>query len=135
MLHVLVLRDADECRSCDEVVQELEGMKAEFPKLRLRQRMFEDEPELVTRLGIVAAPGIVVNDQLAFQGHPEHGFLAAYFRNVEAGLHADPEAYAPDDERHPENRGQEATGSMDPEWRGSGRTPARGGTSGGRHAS
>src|SRR5438309_425417 len=107
MLHVLVLRDADECRSCDEVVQELEGMKAEFPKLRLRQRMFEDEPELVTRLGIVAAPGIVVNDQLAFQGHPEHGFLAAYFRNVEAGLHADPEAYAPDDERHPDNKGQE----------------------------
>ncbi len=134
MLHVTVLRDTEDCKSCDEVVQELEGMKAEFPKLRLRQRMFEEEPELVARLGIIAAPGIVVNDQLAFQGHPDEGFLATYFRNVEAGLHRDPEGYAPVDERHPDNQGQEATGSMDPAWRGSGRTPARGGTSGGRHA-
>ena len=60
--------------------------------------------------------------------------MAVYLKNVEAGLHDDPEAYPPAAERHPENRGQEATGSMDPEWRGSGRRPPANSTHGGRHS-
>jgi hypothetical protein len=134
MLRVLVLRDADECASCDEVVQELEGFKTEFPEMRIRQRALEDEPELTARLGVVAAPAVVVNDQLAFQGHPDPAFLSAYLQNVRRGLHHDPEAYPPADERLPEAQGQEATGSSDPEWRGSGRRPSFGsGSEVGRH--
>lgn len=93
----------------------------------------EDEPELVQRLGVVAAPAIVVNGELAFQGRPEPGRISVYLRNVQDGLHDDPDAYPPADERDPENRGQEATGSMDPEWRGSGRQPGFGSNPGGRH--
>jgi hypothetical protein len=134
MLHVLILRDADECASCDEVVQELDGLKNEFPRMRVRERRLDQEEVLASRLGVVAAPAIVVNDQLAFQGHPDPGFLRTYLGNAEAGLHDDPDAYPPDDERHPDNQGQEATGSMDPEWRGSGRTPSHASTQGGRHS-
>jgi hypothetical protein len=133
MLHVLVLRDADRCASCDEVVRQLEGLKGEFPRMRMRQRLLEEESEFAERLGVVAAPAIIVNDQLAFQGHPDHGFLQTYLRNVQHGLHDNPDAYPPDDERHPDNQGQEATGSMDPEFRGSGRRPGFGSNPGGRH--
>jgi hypothetical protein len=132
MLHVLVLRD-EACVSCDDVIEQLEDMKAEFPHLHIRRRLLEEEPEIVGRLGVVATPAVIVNDQLAYQGHPEPGFLRTYLKNVEAGKHDDPEAYPPDDERHPDAKGQEATGSMDPAWRGSGRHPSHGSTHGGRH--
>lgn len=132
MLHVLVLKE-DGCASCEEVVQQLEGFKQRFPEMRIRERLLDDEAELATRLGVVAAPAVVVNDQLAFQGHPDDGFLETYFRNVQRGLHDDPYAYPPDDERDPEAQGQEATGSMDPAWRGSGRRPSFGSSPGGRH--
>jgi hypothetical protein len=99
----------------------------------VRERLITDEPELVRRLGVIAAPAIVVNGELAFQGQPEPERLSNYLRNVQDGLHDDPEAYPPDNERDPENVGQEATGSMDPEWRGSGRRPGFGSNPGGRH--
>ena len=133
MLHVLVLRD-EACPSCGEVLEELRGLQEEFPKMRMRMRLLEEEPELAARLGVVATPAVIVNQELAFQGHPEPEFLRAYLKNVEQGLHDDPEVYPPQDERHPDNQGQEATGSMDPEWRGSGRTPAQNSTQGGRHS-
>jgi hypothetical protein len=123
MLHVVLLHEEDN-PSCDEVMEELQSLKSQFPEMRVRERLLDDEPELVTRLGVVATPAVVVNDQLAFQGHPEPKALATYLNNVRAGLHNDPDAYPPDDERHPENRGQEATGSQDTVWRGSGRQPA-----------
>ncbi|MFN3650433.1 MAG: hypothetical protein ACK47B_12720 [Armatimonadota bacterium] len=132
MLHVLVLRD-EECASCDEVREELDGLKSEFPEMRIRERVLDQEPELAGRLGVVATPAVVVNNQLAFQGHPERDFLVNYLRNVQAGLHDDPTAYPPDDERDPEARGQEATGSQDAAWRGSGRRPSFGSSPGGRH--
>jgi hypothetical protein len=135
MLHVLILRDAEESASCDEVYQELLDAKAQFPEMRIRQRLLEEEPELAASLGVVAAPAVIVNDQLAFQGHPEYQHLWTYLKNVQAGLHDDPDAYPPDDERDPDAKGQEATGSMDPAWRGSGRRPSFGGSgaAGGRH--
>src|SRR5688500_14866803 len=113
MLHVLILKDED-CASCDEVLQELERLKNQFPEMGIRQRRLEDEPELASTLGVVATPAVVINDQLAFQGHPDPQFLEAYLKNVQAGLHDDPYAYPPHDERDPEAQGQEATGSMDP---------------------
>lgn len=132
MLHVLVLKE-DECRSCEEVLDELRTLKGQFPEMRIRERLLEQEPDIAGRLGVVAAPAIVVNDQLAFQGHPDHGFLYTYFRNVQQGRHDDPYAYPPENERDREAQGQEATGSSDPEWRGSGRTPSFGSNPGGRH--
>jgi hypothetical protein len=132
MLHVLLLTDEDGT-SCEDVMGSLRAVQEEFPELRMRQRTLEQEPELVTRLGVVATPALVINNQLAFQGHPERDQLRRYLRNEQAGLHADPEAYPPDDERDPENRGQEATGSADTRWRGSGRTPSFGSSPGGRH--
>ena len=39
MLHVLILRDADECASCDEVAEEFNALKGEFPEMRIRQRL------------------------------------------------------------------------------------------------
>jgi len=132
MLHVLLLTDED-CTSSDDVMDSLRSAQEEFPELRIRQRKLDQEPELVTRLGVVATPALIINNQLAFQGHPEPDQLRRFLRNERAGLHADPEAYPPDDERDPENRGQEATGSSDTVWRGSGRTPSFGGSSGGRH--
>lgn len=132
MLHVLLLKDAD-CPSCDEVLNELRAMEEEFPEMRIRQRLLDQEPELATRLGVVATPAMVVNNQLAFQGHPERDQLRKYLRNEQAGLHSDPDAYPPDDERDPDNVGQEATGSMDTMWRGSGRRPGFGSSPGGRH--
>ena len=132
MLHVVMLHE-EGCLSCDEVLDELQGLQDEFPRMRIRQRLLDDEPELASRLGVVATPALVVNDQLAFQGQPDVEALRTYLRNVESGLHDDPNAYPPDDERHPENRGQEATGSQDPEWRGSGRRPSFGSNPGGRH--
>jgi thioredoxin-like negative regulator of GroEL len=132
MLHVLVFRD-EQCETCDEVLNELHGLQNEFSEMRIRQRVLDEEAELAARLGVVATPAIVVNGQLAFQGHPEEGALRTYLKNVQEGRHDDPYAYPPEDERHPENRGQEATGSMDPEWRGSGKTPSFGSSPGGRH--
>jgi hypothetical protein len=132
MLHVVVLRDED-CPSCGELVSELESLRSEFPRMRIRERMLADEPELVELLGVVATPAMVVNNELAFQGHPDLGMVRTYLRNAEQGLHDDPEAYPPDDERDPANVGQEATGSMDPAWRGSGRRPSFGSNPGGRH--
>jgi hypothetical protein len=132
MLHVLLLTDEDDT-STGATLDQLRGLTDEFPTLRIRQRTLDQEPELATRLGVVATPAIVVNNQLAFQGRPEGDVLRKYLRNEQAGLHADPEAYPPDDERDPENQGQEATGSMDTSWRGSGRTPSFGSNPGGRH--
>ena len=132
MLHAMLLRD-EECDSCDEVMEELRSMQDEFPELRIRERMLNDEPELAGRLGVIAAPAILVNGTLAFQGHPERDQLRTYLRNVQRGLHDNPDAYPPYDERVPENVGQEATGSMDPTWRGSGRRPGFGSNPGGRH--
>lgn len=132
MLHVLLLTDED-CTSSDDVMDSLRSAQEEFPELRIRQRKLDQEPELVTRLGVVATPALIINNQLAFQGHPDRDQLRRFLLNEQAGLHADPEAYPPDDERDPENRGQEATGSSDTAWRGSGRTPSFGGSSGGRH--
>jgi len=133
-MRVLVFQE-ENCPSCGEVLAELESLKDEFPHLHVRVRGLEQEPELTERLGIVATPAMVVNDQLAFQGVPEPEAVRTYFRNVEQGAHDDPEAYPPDDERHPDAKGQEATGSSDPEWRGSGRRPSFGSGSnvGGRH--
>jgi hypothetical protein len=133
MLHVLLLRDADGCEACDEVRDELRTLAVQFPELRIRERRLDEEPALAATLGVVAAPAVVVNDQLAFQGHPERDALFTYLRNVREGLHDDPDAYPPENERDSENRGQEATGSMDPEWRGSGRRPSFGSSVGGRH--
>lgn len=132
MLHVLVLRDED-CPSCQEVVEELEQLKSDFPRLRVRERTLGQEPELVESLGVVATPAMVVNNELAFQGHPDLQMLRTYLRNAEKGLHDDPDAYPPEDERDPANVGQEATGSQDPDWRGSGRRPGFGSNPGGRH--
>lgn len=132
MLHVLLLKDED-CTSCDEVREDLQGLQSEFPEMRVRERMLDQEPELASRLGVVATPAMVVNNELAFQGHPEPEQLRTYLRNVQAGLHDDHDAYPPDDERHPDNMGQEATGSADTTWRGSGRTPSFGSNPGGRH--
>ena len=132
MLHVMVLRDED-CPSCPELMRELEQLKAEFPRLLVRDKLLADEPELVDALGVVATPAMIVNNELAFQGHPDLAMVRTYLRNAENGLHDDPEAYAPDDERDPANVGQEATGSMDPQWRGSGRRPSFGSNPGGRH--
>lgn len=132
MLLAMLLRN-EECSSCDEVLQELQAMQEEFPDLRIRERLLDDEPELTGRLGVVAAPALVVNGELAFQGHPERDQLRTYLRNVQRGLHDDPDAYPPDDERVAANTGQEATGSMDTEWRGSGRRPGFGSNPGGRH--
>ena len=133
MLRVTVLCD-DDPSTCDDVMEELENLKGDFPELRVRQAVIDQEPELVGRLGVVASPAIIVNDQLAFQGHPDQGRLATYFENVRAGLHDDPNAYPPENERDPEAKGQEATGSQDPEWRGSGRRPAFAGQNRGRHS-
>ena len=130
MLHVLLLRDA-ECGTCDQVSEELLALQQEFPQMRVRERLLDQEPVLATRLGVIASPALVVNDQLAFQGLPEPDALRTYFRNVLDGLHDDPEVYPPDDERAPENRGQEATGSSE----GGGLAPAGGSRSGGRHSS
>lgn len=130
---VLVLQE-EECPSCEEVVEELRGLQGEFPDMNLRQRLLDEEPELVTRLGVVAAPAIVVNHQLAFQGHPEPDALRTYLQNVGQGIHGDPDRYPPENERHPDNQGQEATGSQDPEWRGHNHPPSRRGTHGGRHS-
>jgi hypothetical protein len=130
---VLVLEE-EECPSCEEVVEELRGLQNEFPDMHLRRRNLDDEPELVTRLGVVAAPAIVVNQELAFQGHPGADAVRTYLRNVGRGLHGDPEAYPLHDERHPENVGQEATGSQDPEWKGHNSPPSHRGTHGGRHS-
>jgi len=133
MLHVLVLRDA-ECGTCDEVLGELESLKSQFPELRIRQRLLDDEPGVAARLGVVATPAIVVNDQLAFQGHADREFLVTYLKNVREGRHDDPDAYPPEDERDPDAQGgDEALGSMDPEWRGSGKRPSFGSHPGGRH--
>jgi hypothetical protein len=132
MLHVLMLHE-EACLSCDEVMDELQSLQEEFPRMRIRRRLLEEEPELASRLGVVATPALVINDQLAFQGHPEPDALRTYLRNVEDGLHDDPEVYPPQDERHPDNQGQEATGSQDPAWRGSGRRPSFGSNPGGRH--
>ncbi|MCC2670108.1 MAG: Thioredoxin domain [Armatimonadetes bacterium] len=132
MLHVLLFTD-EESTSVEPVVEQLHALQDEFPALRIRQRSLDQEPELAQRLGVVATPAIVVNNQLAFQGWPEADQLRKYLRNEQAGLHDDPEAYPPDDERDPENRGQEATGSMDTTWRGSGKTPSFGSNPGGRH--
>lgn len=132
MLHVMVLRD-EACPSCQELMQELQALKSDFPRLRVRERLLSDEPELVEALGVVATPAMVVNSELAFQGHPDLQMVRTYLRNAENGLHDDPEAYPPDDERDPANVGQEATGSMDPQWRGSGRRPGFGSNPGGRH--
>jgi protein-disulfide isomerase len=132
MLRVLVLRD-EACPYCDEVMKELRELKTRFPSLHVRERLLDAEPELASRLGVTASPAIVVNNQLAFQGQPDRAMLCTYLKNVEAGLHNDPNAYPPDDERDPENQGQEATGSSDPAWRGSGRTPSFGSHPGGRH--
>lgn len=131
MLHAVLLRD-EECGSCDAVREELSALQRDFPELRIRERLIADEPELVNRLGVVAAPAIVVNGELAFQGRPGEGQISTYFRNVQRGLHDDPDAYPPDDERDPENVGQEATGSIDPLWRGSGRRPGFGSNPGRR---
>jgi len=109
-------------------------MQGDFPEMHLRRRNIDEEPELVTRLGVVAAPAIVVNQELAFQGHPEPQALRTYLTNVERGLHDDADAYPPENERHPENRGQDATGSQDPAYRGHNAPPAHGGRSGGRHS-
>jgi hypothetical protein len=133
MLHIVVLHE-ENCPSCDEVIAQLEGLKNEFPEIRVRRRLLDEEPELTGRLGVVATPAVIVNDQLAFQGQPQPDFLAAYLKNVRQGLHDDPDAYPPLNERHPDNQGQEATGSMDPEWRGSGRRPAGRGSHSGRHS-
>ena len=133
MIHVLVLKDGDRS-ACDEVMEQLRSAQEEIPEMRIRTRQLEDEPELAGRLGVVATPAIIVNNELAFQGQPDPDFLRTYLRNVRAGLHDDPEAYPPDDERDPENQGQEATGSMDPAFRGSGRVPASHSTQGGRHS-
>ena len=132
MLHVLLLRD-ENCQSCDETMQELRSMQEQFPEIRIRERLLEQEPELAGRLGVTATPAVVVNDQLAFQGHPDHQFMGTYFKTAQQGLHDDPDAYPPDDERDPEAKGQEATGSQDPAWRGSGRTPSMTSGAGGRH--
>jgi hypothetical protein len=134
MIHVLLLRD-ENCQSCEEVMEELRALKEQFPEMRIRERLIDEEPEIAARMGVTATPAVVVNDQLAFQGHPDHPFLWAYFKNVREGRHDDPEVYPPEDERDPEARGQEATGSADPAWRGSGRRPSFGGRShvGGRH--
>jgi hypothetical protein len=132
MLHVLILRD-EVCAACAGVLEELENLREEFPQLRVRERLLSDEPDLVGQLGVVATPAMVVNSQLAFQGTPELGMLRTYLRNAQAGLHDDPEAYPPEDERDPDNIGQEETGSMDPAWRGSGRRPSFGSSPGGRH--
>ncbi len=132
MLHVALFRD-ENCPCCDEALAELRSLEPEFPEMRIRVRQVEEEPELVHRLGIVATPAIVVNDQLAFQGHPGREALATYLRNVRQGLHRDPYAFPPPSERVPEARGEAPLGSMDPEWRGSGRRPAFGSHPGGRH--
>lgn len=132
MLHVLLLRD-EECASCDEVRAELDQLKTQFPELRLRERLVDDEPELAGRLGVVATPALIINDQLAFQGHPDRDFLEKYLEKAQNGQSAGPDAYPPQDERDPDARGQEATGSSDPEWRGSGRSPSFGSSPGGRH--
>ena len=133
MLRVTVLSDGDPA-SFEDVMEELEHLKSDFPELRVRQRQIEEEPELAGRLGVVASPAIVVNDQLAFHGHPDEGALKTYLDNVRAGLHDDPDVYPPDNERDPEAKGQEATGSQDPEWRGSGRRPAHSTQNRGRHS-
>jgi len=133
MLHVVLLRE-EEDPSADEVLGQLQSLQEQFPKMRIRQRPLAEETELASRLGVVASPAIVVNGQLAFQGHPDDHFLQAYLKNVEQGLHDDPDAYPPDDERDPENRGQEATGSADPEFRGSGLVPAGHAGHSGRHS-
>jgi hypothetical protein len=132
MLHVLVLKD-ENCAACDEVMQQLDHLKSLYPKMHIRQRLLEEEPEVASRLGVVATPAMIVNGQLAFQGRPDPQFLRAYLNNVEQGLHDNPDAYPPDDERDAENQGQEATGSMDPAYRGSGRSPSFGSSPGGRH--
>ena len=76
----------------------------------------------------------MVNDQLAFQGHADREFLVTYLKNVRDGKHDDPDAYPPPEERDPEAQGSdEALGSMDPEWRGSGKRPSFGSHPGGRH--
>lgn len=133
MLHVVVLRDED-CPSCEELLNELESLKSDFPRLHIRERLLSDEPQLIQVLGVVATPAMVINQELAFQGHPDLKMVRTYLQNAEAGLHDDPDAYPPDDERDPANVGQEATGSMDPAHRGSGRRPSWGGGNiGGRH--
>ena len=129
MLHVVLLRDA-ECGTCDVVSEELLALQQEFPQMRIRERRLDQEPVLAGRLGVVASPALVVNDQLAFQGQPDPGALRTYLRNVLDGIHDDPEIYPPDDERAPENRGQENTGSRE----GGGLAPAGGSRSGGRHS-
>ena len=121
MLHGLLLTDADDT-STGAALDQLRGLQEEFPTLRIQPRTLDQEPDMATRLGVVATPAIVVNNQLAFQGRPEADRLRQYLRNEQAGLHADPEAYPPDVERDPENMGQEATGSMDTSWRGSGKS-------------
>jgi hypothetical protein len=120
MLHVLILRD-EVCPSCAELRGELEALQSEFPHMQIGERLLTNEPEIVGELGIVATPALVVNSQLAFQGVPDLSMLRTYLRNAEAGLHDDPDSYPPEDERDPENVGQEALGSMDTVWRGSGR--------------
>jgi hypothetical protein len=132
MLNALLLTEED-CTTSDDVLESLRAAQEEFPDLLIRQRLLDEEPELVTNLGVVATPALVINDRLAFQGHPEQEQLRIYLQNELAGLHADPDAYPPDNERDPENRGQEATGSSDTTWRGSGRTPSFGSSPGGRH--
>lgn len=120
MLNALLLTEED-CTTSEDVLESLRAAQEEFPDLLIRQRVLDEEPELVTSLGVVASPALIINDQLAFQGHPGDDQLRVYLRNELAGLHANPDAYPPDNERDPENRGQEATGSADPAYRGSGR--------------
>jgi thioredoxin-like negative regulator of GroEL len=121
MLHVLVLT-VEGCATCQEMLADIRSAQADFPELKLRERMLDDEPELAQRLGVVGAPALVVNGNLAFQGRLDAEQIRTYLRNEQRGLHNDPDAYPPEDERDPENVGQESLGSMDPAWRGSGRS-------------
>lgn len=97
MLRVVLLRD-EVCPSCDEVRRELDSLREQFPELHVRERLLREEPYLTERLGVVAAPAVVVNDQLAFQGHPPREALWTYLRNTLAGRHDAPDTFPPADE-------------------------------------
>jgi glutaredoxin len=132
MLNVLVLRDED-CPACDRVVRAIEDMQEELPELRLEERLMDDAEDLADWLGASTTPAVVVNNQLALQGHVQDEQIHRYLDMAAHGHYHDPFAIPEPGEVGQAAMGHQDLGTQDPEWRGSGRRPGFGSSPGGRH--
>lgn len=74
MAEVLVLTSKG-CVHCGQATKLLEKLKPEFPKMRIKEINIIEHPELVTKYGLMATPGIVIDGELEFVGVPKEGAL------------------------------------------------------------